>query len=252
MAFQIKLPDSLPILSFGGHEDPSKGACFMEYTALLAGEDFSDTPLCVDAELTQLMQHMNDTLHDLDRPKLTAFLGRGIGLVAPKRPRPASAAYYMRLSGEKQRKSDDRYNARLTKWNRVGFGFQADVRKKLQVTYPQLKGKVLNLSSAITWYMDEWITEQDIEELDINNGRHVGCDSEVAHQVDGVVVFMNPPSCPHIGNPSQKALVDKWLEVAEAVHTAYEEVMAERGWEVKRELACELPQVADMVGSDKL
>jgi hypothetical protein len=52
----------------------------MEYTALLAGEPFTDAPRCVDRELAAVLRHANDTLSDADRPRLVTLLGRAIGL----------------------------------------------------------------------------------------------------------------------------------------------------------------------------
>ena len=74
-------PPSLPVLGHGKHRDPSRGACFMEYTSLLAGEPFSDKPLCVDAELAAVLRGANDLLADEERPALVSLLGRAIGLV---------------------------------------------------------------------------------------------------------------------------------------------------------------------------
>ena len=76
-------PDFLPVLSRGKHKNPSKGACFMEYTALLAGERFSDAPVCVDRELAAVLRHANDILGDADRARLIPLLGRAIGLAVP-------------------------------------------------------------------------------------------------------------------------------------------------------------------------
>jgi hypothetical protein len=76
-------PDFLPVLSRGRHRTPARGACFLEYTALLAGEAFTDAPACVDAELAAVLRHANDVLSDADRPRLVPLLGRAIGLVAP-------------------------------------------------------------------------------------------------------------------------------------------------------------------------
>lgn len=76
-------PDFLPVLSRGRHRTPVRGACFLEYTALLAGEEFSDAPACVDAELAAVLRHANDVLSDADRPRLVPLLGRAIGLVVP-------------------------------------------------------------------------------------------------------------------------------------------------------------------------
>src|SRR3954471_4484281 len=72
-------PDVLPVLSRGKHKRPEKGACFLEYTSLLAGEPFSDSPGCVDRELAAVLRHANDLLSDADRPRL----GRAVGLVIP-------------------------------------------------------------------------------------------------------------------------------------------------------------------------
>ncbi len=65
----------------GRHRSPARGACFLEYTALLAGEPFSDAPRCVDAELDAVLRHANDVLSAADRPRLLPLLGRAIGLV---------------------------------------------------------------------------------------------------------------------------------------------------------------------------
>jgi hypothetical protein len=76
-------PSSLPILSRGKHRDPSRGACFMEYTSLLAGEPFTDSPRCVDPELAAVLRGANDLISDEARPALVPLLGRAIGLVVP-------------------------------------------------------------------------------------------------------------------------------------------------------------------------
>jgi hypothetical protein len=76
-------PDVLPVLSRGKHKRPEKGACFLEYTSLLAGEPFSDSPGCVDRELAAVLRHANDLLSDADRPRLVPLLGRAVGLVVP-------------------------------------------------------------------------------------------------------------------------------------------------------------------------
>jgi hypothetical protein len=75
------IPDALPVLSRGKHKNPSKGACFLEYTALLAGEPFSDAPACVDRQLAAVLRHANDLLTDADRRRLVPLLGRAVGLV---------------------------------------------------------------------------------------------------------------------------------------------------------------------------
>ena len=76
-------PQALPLLSRGKHRDPSHGACFMEYTSVLAGERFTDAPQCVDAELAAVLRGANDMLTDEERPAMVPLLGRAIGLVVP-------------------------------------------------------------------------------------------------------------------------------------------------------------------------
>src|SRR4051794_8282906 len=82
------VPDLMPVLSRGKHKDPSRGACFLEYTALLAGEPFSDEPACVDRELAAVLRRANDLLKDGDRPRLLALLGRAVGLAIAPPPAP--------------------------------------------------------------------------------------------------------------------------------------------------------------------
>jgi len=74
----------MPVLGRGRHRSPVHGACFLEYTALLAGEPFSDDPACVDGELAAVLRHANDTLSPADRQRLVPLLGRAIGLAVPE------------------------------------------------------------------------------------------------------------------------------------------------------------------------
>jgi hypothetical protein len=85
-------PQALPLLSHGKHRNPSRGACFMEYTSVLAGEPFSDSPRCVDAELATVLRAANDMLDEDERPALVPLLGRAIGLVVPVPELPAGRA----------------------------------------------------------------------------------------------------------------------------------------------------------------
>ena len=80
------VPASLPVLSRGKHRNPARGACFMEYTSLLAGEPHTDQPACVDEELAAVLRGANDKLTDDDRPLLVPLLGRAIGLTAGPPP----------------------------------------------------------------------------------------------------------------------------------------------------------------------
>ena len=89
----VPLPDAMPVLGRGKHRNPARGACFMEYTALLAGEAFTDHPRCVDGELAAVLRAANDMLTDDDRRLLVPLLGRAIGLAVEQPPPPARAGY---------------------------------------------------------------------------------------------------------------------------------------------------------------
>jgi hypothetical protein len=80
------LSSAMPILGRGKHRNPSQGACFMEYTSLLAGEAFTDEPRCVDGELAAVLRVANDRLSDAARPDLVPLLGRAIGLAVEAPP----------------------------------------------------------------------------------------------------------------------------------------------------------------------
>jgi hypothetical protein len=94
-------PDAMPVLSRGKHGNPARGACFMEYTALLAGEPFSDKPRCVDGELAAVLRGANDKLSDADRPRLVPLLGRAIGLGV--QPPPDDGGWF-RPAAERRRR----------------------------------------------------------------------------------------------------------------------------------------------------
>jgi hypothetical protein len=82
----VMVPAAMPVLGRGKHRDPSRGACFMEYTSLLAGEPFTDAPRCVDGELAAVLRAANDQLSDVNRPLLVPLLGRAIGLAVEPPP----------------------------------------------------------------------------------------------------------------------------------------------------------------------
>ena len=82
----LALPTSMPVLSRGKHSSPSRGACFMEYTSILAGEAFSDAPRCVDPELASVLRSVNDNTPNAERARLVPLLGRAIGLAVERPP----------------------------------------------------------------------------------------------------------------------------------------------------------------------
>lgn len=111
-------PAAMPVLSRGRHRGPARGACSLEYTALLAGEPFTDHPACVDGELAAVLRHANDRLSDGDRFRLTPLLGRAIGLVVPG---PAGTPLRQRRSGRRpgtSPPSTTRPSASSGRWSR--------------------------------------------------------------------------------------------------------------------------------------
>jgi hypothetical protein len=97
------MPTAMPVLSRGKHRSPLRGACFMEYTSLLAGEPFTDEPRCVDRELAAVLRAANDKLSDADRPRLAPLLGRAIGMTIE--PPPPGRAW-RRPADEQRRRAE--------------------------------------------------------------------------------------------------------------------------------------------------
>jgi hypothetical protein len=75
-----QLPALLPTLSRGKHRSPRKGACFMEFASLLAGERWSDHPACTHPLLAAVARHVNDYTSDAGRSRLAELIPSVIGL----------------------------------------------------------------------------------------------------------------------------------------------------------------------------
>lgn len=69
-------PTGLPLLGAGMHLTPEDGACLMEYTSVLAGERFSDSPRCTDPTLATLARLVNDATTDEGRQRLAPLAPR--------------------------------------------------------------------------------------------------------------------------------------------------------------------------------
>jgi hypothetical protein len=80
MSYHRQLPQLLPTLSRGKHRSPRKGACFMEFASLLAGERWSDHPVCTHPLLAAVARHVNDHTSDPGRPRLAPLIPSVIGL----------------------------------------------------------------------------------------------------------------------------------------------------------------------------
>ncbi|MGO4340430.1 hypothetical protein [Pedococcus sp. 2YAF34] len=76
----VPLPDVVPVLSAGKHRNPRKGACFMEMASFLAGERWSDHPACTHPLLATMARLVNDSLTDLDRPRIVGLIPDVVGL----------------------------------------------------------------------------------------------------------------------------------------------------------------------------
>jgi hypothetical protein len=68
------LPDGIPVLSRGRHRTPRRGACFMEFASVLAGERWSDHPSCTHPLLGQLARQVNDYSSNDGRQELTLLV----------------------------------------------------------------------------------------------------------------------------------------------------------------------------------
>lgn len=75
----MNIPDSMPVLSRGNHFNPASGACVMEMVSVLAGEEFSDNPQCVDSYLRNSAINVNDFVSDDNRAKIALMVPRFIG-----------------------------------------------------------------------------------------------------------------------------------------------------------------------------
>ena len=80
LSYQGQLPELLPTLSRGKHRSPRKGACFMEFASLLAGERWSDHPACTHPLLAAVARHVNDYTSDAGRSRLADLIPSVIGL----------------------------------------------------------------------------------------------------------------------------------------------------------------------------
>jgi len=76
----VPLPDVVPVLSAGKHRNPRKGACFMEMASFLAGERWSDHPSCTHPLLATMARLVNDSLTDVDRPRIVGLIPDVVGL----------------------------------------------------------------------------------------------------------------------------------------------------------------------------
>lgn len=105
---------SLPALARGAHRGPDRGACLMEYTALLAGESFGDHPPCTHPAMAELARQVNDRI---DAPAREALVTRAPALAAigPDRSGVVTAVTTAVLLAHRQHATDSLLLLRRTR-----------------------------------------------------------------------------------------------------------------------------------------
>ena len=66
-------------LAAGGHDHPGDGVCVVELASVLAGEQLSDRPTCVDHVIGGYMRSLNDRVSHAERQRLLPFAERAVG-----------------------------------------------------------------------------------------------------------------------------------------------------------------------------
>lgn len=102
-------PELLPILARGKHRNARRGACFMEYASVIAGEAWSDHPPCTDPALASLARMVNDCTSDSARnqllvlvPSVIGVTGGGVRISVRLAARAASAALPIASEGRQR------------------------------------------------------------------------------------------------------------------------------------------------------
>ncbi|ARL90969.1 hypothetical protein [Burkholderia pseudomallei] len=76
MKLTIEDLDNISI-NHGAHDSPEHGHCLLEVVSLFTGEDFSDSPACVDPVLAQFGRSWNDGMRsDDERAQLKVYITR--------------------------------------------------------------------------------------------------------------------------------------------------------------------------------
>jgi hypothetical protein len=78
----VTAPNLMPVLSRGKHRNLRRGACFMEMASFLAGERWSDHPVCTHPLLAEMARLVNDCVTDQLRPQLIPMIPSVIGLTS--------------------------------------------------------------------------------------------------------------------------------------------------------------------------
>lgn len=73
------IPDYIPVLTHGGHADPSQGACVMEMVSFITGEKWTDHPRTVYSAIAEIARSTNDFVSDDNRSLIADMIPRFIG-----------------------------------------------------------------------------------------------------------------------------------------------------------------------------
>jgi hypothetical protein len=76
----MRIPELVPVLTPGRHRNPRKGACLMELTSHLAGEEWSDHPRSTHPLLGEVARQVNDLTGDDARQELALLAPDLVGL----------------------------------------------------------------------------------------------------------------------------------------------------------------------------
>jgi hypothetical protein len=63
----------------GRHRSPDEGACVMELASMLAGERFTDRPVCTDPVIAAYLRALNDRLPHRVRQRLVPYAAAVVG-----------------------------------------------------------------------------------------------------------------------------------------------------------------------------
>jgi hypothetical protein len=151
------VPEGLPVLDVGRHRRPEHGACVMEYVSVLAGEPWSDSPVCTDRALGDLARRVNDDVEPQARSALGEIAPRLVGTVGLRAARDVVIAAVIRVGLESV--PDDvvltrfrrRVEARLLPLDGPGPGMWARVvRQGRLIVGPGLPGAYLQVVRAVS------------------------------------------------------------------------------------------------------
>src|SRR5919201_4433363 len=72
-------------LSAGAHSSPGEGVCVVELASMIAGEEFSDRPVCVCPVIGAFLRGWNDRASHAERQRLAPYARRIVGSRADPR-----------------------------------------------------------------------------------------------------------------------------------------------------------------------